>query len=226
MSFADDEEPMPRSVVLQNAQSILQVRQHSDDALLLAKRDLEFNAAQLAQSLATMRATVESTIDVILAVDGKCRVSAFNARLADMFGLRQVLASGADHRQLVRRISVQFNDAEQFLARLQGIDGSPLPESYDLLELADGRVLERFSQIHVLPSLPKGGSGASAISPSGATPRWPCARLQACILSASMRGYVSFSEGDCTILLAQTATVHTSPDLLLSVAVFAIIVYA
>ena len=37
---------------------------------------------------------------------------------------------------------------------------------------------------------------------------------------------LSFSEGDCTILLAQTATVHTSSDLLLSVADFTIIVYA
>ena len=35
-----------------------------------------------------------------------------------------------------------------------------------------------------------------------------------------------FSEGDCTILLAQTATVHTNPDLLLSVAAFTIIDYA
>jgi len=38
--------------------------------------------------------------------------------------------------------------------------------------------------------------------------------------------FMSFSEGDCTILLAQTATVHTSPDLLSSVAAFTIIVYA
>jgi len=37
---------------------------------------------------------------------------------------------------------------------------------------------------------------------------------------------MSFSEGDCTILLAQTAIVHTSPDLLLTVAAFTIIVYA
>lgn len=37
---------------------------------------------------------------------------------------------------------------------------------------------------------------------------------------------LSFSEGDCTILLAQTATAHTSPDLLLSVVDFTIIVYA
>ena len=39
-------------------------------------------------------------------------------------------------------------------------------------------------------------------------------------------GELSFSEGDCTILLAQTATVHRDPDLLLSVAAFTIIDYA
>ena len=35
-----------------------------------------------------------------------------------------------------------------------------------------------------------------------------------------------FSEGDCTILLAQTWTVHRDHDLLLSVAAFTIIDYA
>jgi hypothetical protein len=40
------------------------------------------------------------------------------------------------------------------------------------------------------------------------------------------RRLLSFSEGDCTILLAQTATVYTSPDLLLSVAACTVIVYA
>jgi hypothetical protein len=37
---------------------------------------------------------------------------------------------------------------------------------------------------------------------------------------------LSFSEGDCTILLAQTAIAHPSPDLPLSVAAFTNIVYA
>lgn len=39
-------------------------------------------------------------------------------------------------------------------------------------------------------------------------------------------GMLSFSEGDCTILLAPTATMHRDPDLLLSVAAFTIIDYA
>lgn len=37
---------------------------------------------------------------------------------------------------------------------------------------------------------------------------------------------MSFSEGDCTILLAQTATVHRDSDIILSVAAFTIIDYA
>ncbi len=38
--------------------------------------------------------------------------------------------------------------------------------------------------------------------------------------------HLSFSEGDSTILLAQTASVHTGPDIFLSVAAFTIMVYA
>jgi len=37
---------------------------------------------------------------------------------------------------------------------------------------------------------------------------------------------MSFSEGDCTILLPQTAAVHKDSDLLFSVAAFTIIDYA
>ena len=43
--------------------------------------------------------------------------------------------------------SQQFKDSEQFRARVEDIYASSPPESYDLLELLDGRVIERFSRI-------------------------------------------------------------------------------
>ena len=53
----------------------------------------------------------------------------------------------AQHRQLLEIIGRQFKDPEQFRARIEEIYASSPPESFDLLELADGRVFERFSKI-------------------------------------------------------------------------------
>ncbi|HEV3115475.1 MAG TPA: PAS domain S-box protein, partial [Gemmataceae bacterium] len=54
------------------------------------------------------------------------------------------------HRQLLEVCGRQFEDSRQFRARVEAIYASSPPESYDVLELADGRVLERFSRIQVV----------------------------------------------------------------------------
>ncbi|HVL35899.1 MAG TPA: hypothetical protein VM489_09550, partial [Burkholderiales bacterium] len=62
--MAQSEEELLRAVALQNAQSILAARQRAERDLL--------------QSLAVMRATLESTTDGILVIDGAGRVATFN----------------------------------------------------------------------------------------------------------------------------------------------------
>src|SRR5260370_7828261 len=52
-----------------------------------------------------------------------------------------------EHRQILELCSRQFEHPRQFLARVEAIYASAPPESYDLLELADGRGFERFSRI-------------------------------------------------------------------------------
>ncbi len=59
---------------------------------------------------------------------------------------REIMDS-RDHRQILKATSRRFDDPRQFLARIEEIYESSPPESYDLLELADGRVFERFSRI-------------------------------------------------------------------------------
>lgn len=55
-----------------------------------------------------------------------------------------------DHRRIVTVNSRYFKEPEQFLARVDEIYASSPPETYDLLELADGRVFERFSRIQIV----------------------------------------------------------------------------
>jgi PAS domain S-box-containing protein len=146
----NDEEELLRVVALRNAQSVLVARQRAEDELLRAKEALELKTEELAHSLALMRATLESTADGILAIDEVGKVTAFNENYVKMWRIPRELMDSRDHRQLLDLICHQFAEPAPFLARIAEISASMPQETFDLLELADGRVFERFSRIQVV----------------------------------------------------------------------------
>ncbi len=135
---------------LRNANSILLARRRADEDLLLAKEALELRTKELAESLAMMRATLESTTDAILVTDGAGKLTSFNEKFVEMWGAPREAVESRDHRLLLEMICRQFDDPRRFLARIDEINASSPPESYDLLELADGRVVERFSRVQII----------------------------------------------------------------------------
>jgi signal transduction histidine kinase/ActR/RegA family two-component response regulator len=145
-----DEEKLLRSVALQNAQSILVARQRAEEELVRAKQALELKTEELAQSLSMMRATLESTTDGILAVGADGRVSAFNAKFMEMWRIPRELGETAEQRPLLEAICAQFDDPGGCLAKVDEIRASEPLESYDLLQLSDGRVFERFSKVQLV----------------------------------------------------------------------------
>jgi PAS domain S-box-containing protein len=142
-----NEEKLLRAVALQNAQSILLARQRAEEELIQAKKALELRTEELARSLAMMRATLESTTDGILATDGGGKVTGFNGKYVEMWRIPREILDSKEHRQLVQANCRHFKDPEQFCARVEEICTSSPQESYDLLELIDGRVFERSSRI-------------------------------------------------------------------------------
>jgi PAS domain S-box-containing protein len=143
----ENEDKLLRSVTLQNAQSILAARQRAEQELVQAKEALELTTKELAQSLAMMRATLESTTDGILVTDDSGKVTGFNGNFVEMWRIPREALDAKEHRSLLEVAETQFKDPAQFRARVRGIYDSSPPESYDLLELLDGRVIERFSRI-------------------------------------------------------------------------------
>ena len=87
MASGNDEDERLRSVALQNAQAILQARQRAEEELVRAKESLEHKAVELAESLATVRATLESTTDGILVTDRERRISFYNEHFARIWRL-------------------------------------------------------------------------------------------------------------------------------------------
>ena len=143
----DEEETLLRSVALQNAKTILLARQRAEEELVRAKEALERKTGELAHSLAMMRATLESTTDGILVTDGGGNVTGFNQRYAEMWRTPPEILDSRSHRRLLEFIAGQFDDPTGFVAAVDAIYAASPPESHDLLKLADGRVIERFSAI-------------------------------------------------------------------------------
>jgi PAS domain S-box-containing protein len=147
MEKNNDTEELLRSSALQTANSILLARQRAEQELIQAKKALELKTKELAHSLAIMRATLESTTDGILVTDVTGRVTSFNKKYMQMLRMPCEVMDSGEARQLREVAARQFKDPEQFFARIKEIEASSLPESFDLLEFADGRVFERYSKI-------------------------------------------------------------------------------
>jgi signal transduction histidine kinase/PAS domain-containing protein/ActR/RegA family two-component response regulator len=150
MDTRDEEEQLLRSVALQNAQSILAARQRAEQEILRTKEALEARTAELAGSLAMMRATLEATTDGILVVDRADAVTDFNEQFLLLWRLSREALAPMQYRVVSELIADQFADPARFLARVDEILETAPPETYDLLELADGRVFERFSKRQVV----------------------------------------------------------------------------
>jgi signal transduction histidine kinase/ActR/RegA family two-component response regulator len=150
MARYDDEDDLLSSVALQNAKSILQARQRAEEELVRAKEALELKTAELARSLAMMRATLESTTDGILVTDGTGQVTDSNQKYLEMWRLPREIMDSKDQRSLLDACSRQFDDPCLYLAGIDAIYASSPPETFDLLELTDGRVFERCSRIQVV----------------------------------------------------------------------------
>ncbi len=98
-----------------------------------------------ARSLSLVNATLESTADGILVIDGCRRVVSFNAKFAEMCRIPDHLLESRDDHCLVDFIAGQIKNPQVFLDKVRLLYGQPEAESYDSIEFLDGRVFERYS---------------------------------------------------------------------------------
>jgi PAS domain S-box-containing protein len=131
--------------------SVSIVRSEANDPLYLVgffqdvteRRDAQRAASR---SLSLLQATLESTADGILVVDLEGKILSFNQKLADMWGIpAEVFACGDDKRAIDTALSKLANP-DDFVAKVRDLYGHPEMSSYDVLELKDGRIFERYSQ--------------------------------------------------------------------------------
>jgi PAS domain S-box-containing protein len=110
----------------------------------------EDSGNELATALAMMHATLESTTDAILVTDEANYVWEFNEKYVNLWGIPPHIMVSAHASELWNYVSAQLKDAVGYLARIDQIVASAAPETFDVLQLKDGRVLERNSAIQLI----------------------------------------------------------------------------
>jgi diguanylate cyclase (GGDEF)-like protein/PAS domain S-box-containing protein len=114
--------------------------------------DRKLAKLELETSLSLLQATIESTADGILAVDGQGKIVTFNRKFAQMWQVPDFLLDLRDNNQILGFGINQLKYPEIFLNRAKELSDRPAAESFDILEFKDGRMLERYS----LPQCTKG----------------------------------------------------------------------
>ena len=100
----------------------------------------------LRQTVSLLQATLQSTADGILVVDDRDRIASYNQRFLELWGVPAGLMDNGDDRPCLEHVMRQFKDPERFVARVRQVYSASQQDSYDLLELADGRIFERYSR--------------------------------------------------------------------------------
>ncbi len=112
---------------------------HDATAQMSAERDLS-------EALSRLTATLDSTADGILVVDTAGKITDFNRRFTEIWGLPHNAVARQDDLATLAFALDQLTDPGAFAARLNELDLQPDSESFDLIEFKDGRVVERYSR--------------------------------------------------------------------------------
>lgn len=112
---------------------------------LLEKR-VEERTEELAASLSILDATLNSTADGILAVNFSGKVVCQNAKFASMWGIPGEMLARGDANEMAVFSAAAVKNSHQFMQRIEELYASQGAETFDLIELTDGRIFERYIQ--------------------------------------------------------------------------------
>ncbi|HVN65123.1 MAG TPA: PAS domain S-box protein, partial [Methanomicrobiales archaeon] len=98
------------------------------------------------KTLSMLNAALESTADAMLVIDRSGKITSYNQNFTTMWNVPDPVLTTLDTRASLDHLSVQMRDPDAFTARFAEISDHPARESYDLLELLDGRIIERYSK--------------------------------------------------------------------------------
>jgi PAS domain-containing protein len=110
------------------------------------KETLEQRTRELADAVAMLRASLEATTNGVLLTDQEGSVVHVNSSYLAMWKMAARSLEGGTAVAMRELASRNLAEPERFLSRLAEITASSA-DSFDILQLEDGRVFERFSKV-------------------------------------------------------------------------------
>lgn len=101
---------------------------------------------ELEQSLSVLRATLESSTDGILVVDQNRKIVNYNRKFVEMWKIPQRIMLERDENTTADYMLERVEDYRDFQETLETTYDQPEVESFDILGLKDGRIVERYSK--------------------------------------------------------------------------------
>jgi PAS domain S-box-containing protein len=111
---------------------------------------------ELKKSIAILKATIDAAADGILVVDANGRIVDFNRRFVDLWGIPDEVAEGRDESRALASVLDQLKDPAAFVKKVMTVYAQPSTTSHDVIELKDGRLIERDSLPQIVDGQPVG----------------------------------------------------------------------
>ena len=127
------------------SQDISRSKQQQDD-LTIAKAQSELAVKDLEHTLSQLSAVFDATADGILVVDSNRRIIAFNQSFVEMWGIPKSILESHDDQACLEYALTQCAFPDVFAQKVEMLYALPESESFDVVELLDGRVFERTSK--------------------------------------------------------------------------------
>lgn len=101
---------------------------------------------RLKHAVSLVHATLDATADGILVVSTEGKVTSYNRRFLEMWGVASAVASGKEDAELLTLVLPKLENGTEFLNKVRDLYARPEATSFDVLQLKDGRIFERYSQ--------------------------------------------------------------------------------
>jgi PAS domain S-box-containing protein len=126
------------SIVDYKGKKVLQGIFHDITERKMAEKDLLFINSVL-------KAQYETTPDALLVVSLDGKILSFNNRFIDTWKIPTDIIQTNDDKKMIENILPQIKNSEGFMERIQHLNSHHNEKSYDLIEITDGRIIERYS---------------------------------------------------------------------------------
>lgn len=119
---------------------------HANAALKEEIAQRKLAEATTKKALSLLNAALESTADGILVVDIGGKITSYNRKYVNMWNIPDSILGSKKRSTIVEYVKRELKDPEGYIARINELAEHPERESYDMLEMNDGRIFERYSK--------------------------------------------------------------------------------